>query len=557
MRFFQLFVLLFLMVQCARPGAPTGGPQDKEPPKVLLTSPPDKSTFFTGREIQITFDEYLQLKDLNNQLLVSPPLQGKVKHTLKKKTLVLTFEEDLRDSTTYTFSLGKGITDLNEGNIAEGLRYVVSTGSFLDSLTFQGVMLDAFTGQPEAGALALLYEPSDTIESDSLLYKAFPSYYAIANEQGQFKFENLKYGQFFLFGLLDKNANYQYNGPPEKVAFWKTIIETDTLMQDFKMLSFKEQPLAKLLNGQYKNFGQVDFNFNSAPKNLVVQEFYPEQDSVFDVSEKLISTQTPDTLSYFFVPRDESNRQFLVFVDTAIVPDTVNVFLRASKQPKLSVKAKNGAEIHPGDTFQLTLNLPLQKLDLSLITLTLSDSIAHPFALVENPQQPLQLGFVMERDWEQTFQLQLAPGALVDIFGVANDTLKFDFKTKAETDYGSWTIQLQADRLPVILSVLSEKDIELKTFKTFGNQTIKLPFMLPGKYKLRTILDNNNNGHWDAGNLYEKIDSEVVYYNKSAIEIRANWDVETGWDIRAETLLSKEPSPEAAEAGPATTEPNK
>ena len=548
MRIFQLFVLLFLMVQCARPGAPTGGPQDKEPPKVLLTSPPDKSTFFKGREIQITFDEYLQLKDLNSQLLVSPPLKGKVKHTLKKKTLVLTFEEDLRDSTTYTFAFGKGITDLNEGNIAEGLRYVVSTGSFLDSLSFKGALMDAFTGKPEAGALALLYAPSDTIAPDSLLYKAFPSYYAIANEQGQFKFENLKYGQFYLFGLLDKNADYQYNGPPEKVAFWNAIIETDTAMEDFKMITFQEKPRPKLLNGQYKNFGQVDFNFNAPPEKLVVQEFYPELDSIFDISKNLFGLTKPDTLSYFFVPRDETNRQFLVFVDTATIPDTINIFMRAAKQPKLSVKAVSGAEIHPGDTFQLSLSLPLQKVDYSLMSLTLFDTLSHPFQLISNPKEPMQLSFVMERDWEQSFELVLAQGALTDVFGVVNDTLKFAFKTKSENEYGSWTIQLEADSLPVILTILSEKDLELKTFKSIGNQTIKLPFMQPGKYKLRMILDTNNNGRWDSGNLYKKLDPEQVFYNQSAVEIRANWDVETSWDVRLENLLPKKISAEQPSA---------
>lgn len=549
---FHLFLLIVLFcTACARPGAPTGGPQDTEPPKVVTAFPADKSLFFTGREIQITFDEYIQLKDLNNQLLVSPPLAGKVKHTLKKKTLVLTFDEDLKDSTTYTFSFGKGVTDLNEGNIAEGLRYVVSTGAYIDSLGFSGRVLDAFTNEPEKGLMALLYAPNDTIPTDSLLYKAFPSYYAIANEQGQFVFENLKKGTFHLFGLLDKNANFLYNGPPEKVAFSTELVVTDTLMQPINLQSFKEKVKPKLLNAQYKAYGQVDFNFNGQPDSLVVMAFYPDADSLFEITDQLVGNAKNDTLSFFFAPRDETNRHFLVFVDTATIPDTAQVFLRAGKQPKLSVKSTIGAELHPPDTFKLQLSLPLKGWDTEKFRLILNDTVFHPFEVTQNPRDPLHLVVLFDRGWEQNFKLELAPAALQDLFGMYTDSLAFSCKTNTETDYGNWTIDLQTDTVPVILAILSEKDEVLKSFYSIGNQTIKLPLTTPGKYKLRLVFDANNNRVWDTGNLVEKRNPELVFYNSTLVEIRANWDVDTSWDARLETLLPK-PVEAAASTEPPT-----
>jgi len=45
---------------CATESTPMGGPEDKEPPKIKQISPPEKSTLFNERRIEIQFDEFLQ-----------------------------------------------------------------------------------------------------------------------------------------------------------------------------------------------------------------------------------------------------------------------------------------------------------------------------------------------------------------------------------------------------------------------------------------------------------------------------------------------------------------
>ena len=77
-RFFAyifLFLIAAALMQCARRGRPTGGPKDAAPP-VLLKAEPDNMTInFKENKIRLYFDELVKLEDVQEQLIVSPPLK--------------------------------------------------------------------------------------------------------------------------------------------------------------------------------------------------------------------------------------------------------------------------------------------------------------------------------------------------------------------------------------------------------------------------------------------------------------------------------------------------
>ena len=60
---------------CANIVSPTGGPRDEDPPVVIRSNPPNFSPDFMGGDIRIFFDEFVQLKAINQKLLISPPLE--------------------------------------------------------------------------------------------------------------------------------------------------------------------------------------------------------------------------------------------------------------------------------------------------------------------------------------------------------------------------------------------------------------------------------------------------------------------------------------------------
>ena len=168
---FLLFTALSLFFGCANMKSPGGGPKDIYPPIVEESDPPNYSTYFNSKKITLTFDEFVTVSDVVKEVFISPPLQSSPEIKTKGKSVIISFDEILLDSTTYSIFFGKAIKDLTEGNPLENYNYVFSTGAKIDSLSIVGEVMDAFELKPREDVLVMLYEDdNDTIPFDSLLY---------------------------------------------------------------------------------------------------------------------------------------------------------------------------------------------------------------------------------------------------------------------------------------------------------------------------------------------------------------------------------------------------
>jgi len=230
-RALSIVILTALCWSCAQQGSPSGGPRDEDPPMVLESVPANYSTWFEAKKIQITFDEYIVLENVNQELIVSPPMEEKPEVRLKGKTLIIQFEEELKDSTTYTFNFGSAIKDLHEGNKLLNFEYVFSTGEVLDSLSVKGTLKYAkdLTAPTEAVTI-MLYEKL----LDSLPLKEIPLYVGRSDDSGVFSVNNLKADTFKVFALKDGNYNLLFDLPTEEIGFLDTgLILNAELIRSF------------------------------------------------------------------------------------------------------------------------------------------------------------------------------------------------------------------------------------------------------------------------------------------------------------------------------------
>lgn len=219
-----LFVVFLIVVGCAQQGAPTGGPKDEEPPILLNAEPENYSTNFDGKKIMLTFDEFLDMGNFTQELVVSPPMNEKPEIKLRNKTLIIEFEDTLINDITYTFNFGEGIKDLNEKNILLNFEYVFSTGDYLDSLSVKGRLKNAFDlTLPETPISVMLY----TEDIDSLPLKDIPYYIGRADKEGNFAVNNLKPYDYKLFVLKDGNNNFLFDLPEEEIAFLDSSLLVD------------------------------------------------------------------------------------------------------------------------------------------------------------------------------------------------------------------------------------------------------------------------------------------------------------------------------------------
>src|SRR5690606_30997678 len=120
--------------QCANIVPPGGGPRDTLPPRLMGVAPKDSSLNFSSKQVVFRFNEYVELDNVIEKLIVSPTLKRTPTITAKLRTITIEIKDSLQPNTTYTFNFGDAVKDVNERNPIEDFQYVVSTGTYLDSL---------------------------------------------------------------------------------------------------------------------------------------------------------------------------------------------------------------------------------------------------------------------------------------------------------------------------------------------------------------------------------------------------------------------------------------
>ena len=211
-----LIIGVFIFQRCANPVMPVGGPKDVAPPIVTETEPVNYSLFFEEDQFRIYFNEFVSLKDVDKQLIVSPPLMERPELKIRGRSVLFKFDrdEELKADATYSIFFGNAIQDLTEGNPLGNFIYVFSTGEHLDSLSIIGKVNMAFDMAPAEETFVMLYtDNNDTIPFDSLPYKVRPDYVSKTDEHGHFGLYNLAGKEFKLFAIKDVNSNYIYDIP--------------------------------------------------------------------------------------------------------------------------------------------------------------------------------------------------------------------------------------------------------------------------------------------------------------------------------------------------------
>ena len=121
-------VLLMVMAACARMGQPDGGWYDETPPRILSASPADKSVNVSSKKIYINFDEYIQIENAQEKVIVSPPQMEQPDIKSQGKRIMVQLRDTLQPNVTYTVDFSDAITDITENNPLGNYTYSFSTG---------------------------------------------------------------------------------------------------------------------------------------------------------------------------------------------------------------------------------------------------------------------------------------------------------------------------------------------------------------------------------------------------------------------------------------------
>ncbi|OAZ03660.1 Ig-like domain-containing protein [Flavobacterium succinicans] len=527
---FLLFLFLFVCIGCAKKGSITGGLKDTIAPTLKISFPENYSTNFKGNQIKLTFDEYIKLKGLEKQLIVSPPMKNEplIIPSTVTKYLTIQIKDTLQPNTTYSFNFGQSITDNNEGNPLNQFKYVFSTGPYIDSLALGGRVKDALEKEVESFVSVMLYEVNEKFK-DSVVYTNPPRYITnTLDSLKTFRLENLKAGKYLLVAMKDRNNNNKFNPKTDKIGFHKQFvtIPNDTV---YEIELFKEELPFKA----YKPF--------QASGNRLVVPYDGKQD-FSKLKPKIIlrnNTQSIESIVTQFPKKDSLQVWYKpIKVDSLLMnikkESYVNDFsvkIKNQKKDTLSISAVQSGILNMREHFTLESNTPLVKIDPSKINLTDGATKAVAFTpRYDDFHQKLVFDF--KKVPEEKYEFKLLPGALTDFFEKSNDTLTYKINTRSETDYGNLTVVLSnTKRFPIIIELTNAKGEVLASEYSEKANKVVFTFLEPANYTLRAIYDDNKNQKYDSGNFLEKRQSEEVIYFSKEVDVRANWEVEQSFDL--------------------------
>lgn len=525
-KFIFIFIGIISVLSCAKRGNITGGLKDSLSPVLISSSPKNGAVNFSGNQIKIYFNEYVKLKNVGKQLVVSPPMERKpeVLPYNASKYIIVKIKDTLKPNTTYSLNFGQSIEDNNEGNVLNQFKFVFSTGNFIDSLNLKTTIKDAYENKKPDFVSIMLYEKNEKF-NDSLIYKQTPTY--ITNTLDGLtmtQLENLRKGLYRLVAVKDLNNNNKFDPKTEKIGFIKDFVSipNDTV---FELELFKEIVSLKFNKPSQVSGSKFIVGFEGNAENSIVET------TLNGSAIKSIVTKMPkkDSLQ-LWLPKIK-NDSVVVTLSKNNRKQIFKLKVKDQKIDSLQVTTDFRGTVAFRKKFNLICSTPIEKIDESKIEFLDKDSLKVKFKTSYDTYNQLVV-VDFEKKPSDNYKFKALPGALIDLYDQKNDTLKFNFSTQATSDYGNLRVQLQkVNRYPVIVELTDEKGIALESQSLSSGTEVFFDLIEPKKYTLRLIYDDNKNQIWDSGNFIEKRQSEEVIYFPKEIDVRANWDVEQPFDV--------------------------
>ncbi len=581
----SLLLMAFFAQQCANAVAPTGGPKDNTPPRVVEAVPVNQSINFSGKKIEITFDEYITLENANQNVLISPPLSEKPDIKLKNKTVVVKFKENLAPNTTYTINFGSAIKDLHEGNLFKDYVYSFSTGDHIDTLAIAGKVLDAADKKPVENAYVGLYA-GDRDNLDSLPMTVAPNYITKTDKEGNFRLAGLADKKYLVFAIKDVNSNLYFDQPNEEVAFLDSLVQAsclqkpvppaldtmandsltmqvDTLVKAKDSIVFETETTTmydqNALNLTLYMFTEVDSTQVLLEKKLIEEGLlrfvfrHPAQEAAIMTPEMLPDSfnlvtrhsVAYDTVWWYFTPNVKDSLWVQVKYDT-LINDSTRYSLKfkdkkiRNKKPE-TLKVRNNLKgrdgLIPGEDLILTFSEPIVRYAMRDSSVFQCDTLIYydTLAFEQADDQGLKYRLTNPISTDYRYGFEVPDSVFFGIRGRTNERIKADFHVLNDDEYGNIYITVVPPKgmKQVIVQLTDESGNVLKEQIVSQKEEVMFDFLMPAKYKLRAILDADGNGKWSTGNYHRHTLPETVIEYKDALDLKAGWDIDLAdpWEL--------------------------
>lgn len=601
-----MLLAAFLLGSCARMGQPDGGWYDETPPRIMGAAPADKGTNVKNRKISIFFDEFIQIENATEKVVVSPPQLETPEIVASGKRIRIELLDSLKPNTTYTIDFSDAITDNNENNPLGNYTYSFSTGDAIDTLEVSGKVLQAKDLEPVKGILVGLYSDlSDTAFTTKPMLRV-----SRTDGSGRFVIKGVAPGTYRVYALQDADGNYLFNQKSEMLAFsqekivpsFKPDVRQDTtwidslriksidrvgythfLPDDIVLRAFNEVMTDRyFLKAERREPESFTLFYSYGGEMPQVRGLNFQSDDAFIIE----STEKQDTITYWLkdtalVNQDTLRVELTYHMTDSLGKlveqiDTLDILSRISHEkrqkdlerereewqkkqdrakkrgepydsimpPKaLAIGVKAPSELDPDKNIPFTFNTPLASVDTAAIHLySKHDTLWY--------NAPLEFNHVRGREYELRgewrpdieYSLEIDSAAFVDIYGKVSPPFKQGFKVKSFDEYGTLLLNIPTMTDTTIVVQLLDAGDKIIKEVTTNQGVAEFYYVSPSTYYVRMYIDSNRNGEWDTGLYSANRQPETVYYFPKEIEIRAKWDFTETWNPLATPVIQQKPA---------------
>lgn len=574
-------LLLPIIYSCASIGNPNGGPYDEAPPRFISSTPAPNQTNYKGKRVEIVFDELIQLERPSENVIITPPQRQNPSIRANARKVIVEFNDDLIDSTTYTLDFTSSIADNNEKNVLENYTFAFSTGDIIDTLEVSGILLNAENLEPMPGITIGLHS---NLEDSAFTSEAFLRT-TRTNDRGRFTIRNIAPGTYRIYALNDMNRDYKFDQPGEDIAFyepyiipsfepasrmdttWIDSLTIDTIQSvgythflpdDIELFLFKEKfERQYMLRPERNQENMFTLRFNSTldtiphpiPVNFtpVEENWYYSQSAEEGKSVNFWLTDSTvwalDTLQ-MEVTYPLSDSLNILQPQT----DTVQMIIRRTGSQRrqsrdreedsekiefLSMNINASGTINIYDTIAVTFNEPVASLSAEVFQLSqMADSTWAPvdFELVKDSINTLRYFIKHTWNYGARYLLEVDSASIYNVYGKWNDAYSGEFSIKNQDEYGHLYLNITGINTPAFVEILNSQGVPIRKAKVADGGVLFMN-LIPDTYYARLIVDTDENGVWDTGNYEEKRQPEKVYYSPRSFSVMQNWNVEETWDV--------------------------
>lgn len=524
--------------------SPPGGDKDIIPPTIISSYPENGTTFFNENEIELTFSEYVNKRDINDAFFISPLMEKTPEFSWTNTTVEISFKEKFKENTTYNLIIGTEVSDVNNNNkMSDPFILTFSTGNKIDSGKISGKV---FADKADGTLIFAYLNKSDTLN----IYKTKPDYVSQINKKGEYTIGGLGNGNYELFAVKDEFKDLLYNKGDDKIGIANNYIilsDSSNKVDNINFFLTKEDTLAPTLQAATmtdKNHLIVEFN-EPIDSTKLAKENFTIVDSTKNILYNLKSLYkgNPRKNEYVLGVLDSLNiendfyliakniydkKQNKLFEESINFTPSDKVDTTAVKISRIIAPLTNNMIYYLSPTFSISFSDAFNKSVYNKgINFYDSDSNTIPIQLTLLDDASIEIKTEQDLKPKKTYKLSVNLNYFPDLTNNKLDTVivnKINTISSNEFSGASGIVKTNYANVKIVLNSVENKNkIEQRKINPDGK--FEFERVMPGNYLLWIFEDSDSNNHYSFGNVDSNKFAETFKFYPDTLDLRPRWPI--------------------------------